>query len=59
MLSILKRTPKERASDQRNQRIIAAALPKNYYQGTADEAKVAKRRAKNKAARKSRRLNRR
>lgn len=43
------------------QRAIASALPRNYYQGTDDPQKLkalAKRRAKNKMARLSRRKNR-
>lgn len=39
-------------------RTIAAALHPSYYQGTADAKAVAKRRAKNKVARRSRRINR-
>ncbi len=57
------RTREEMRSDRRNQTIIAAALPPNYFQGIADEDThkqnvLARRRAKNKVARKSRRKNR-
>lgn len=58
----LKRTPKEQASDRHNQKVIARALPKNYFQGLEGEhaeKTLTKRRAKNKVARASRRANRR